>query len=222
MAWRFLCTTHLCEGNVFSVPIIIGGFGEKQGTRSMLKTARTEDEAHHLEQQDMLTMCRVTFWELEYAILKDGNHQQKGALTVQTLSGAGRPGAVREVKNLQCPTANADGPQKRSRRKSSATPRRSGASCTRTCRAKMTLGQTWAWTMPKQLLQYNRSWRTSFGLVRLGRTKMEASQKPCLNKLAGRLFAMTRSNWGGEPNERHISNKGLHRNRGIVSIAVEL
>ena len=125
-------------------------------------------------------------------------------------------------ENLQRPTANADGPKKRSRRKSSAVARRSGASCTRTCRAKMTLGQTWARTMPKQRLQYNRSWRISFGLVRLGRTKMEASQRACLNKLVGRLFAMTRSNWDGEPNERHISNKGLHRNRGIVSIAVEL
>ena len=91
-------------------------------------------------------ISRAIFWELECASWKDGDHQWYAALAALTLPGAGEG-----TDNPQRPTANAGGVQyTRSRRTSFSTPRTSGASCTRTWKAKMTPGQAWAWTSPKQ------------------------------------------------------------------------
>ena len=39
---------------------------KEDSTRSVLKNARSQYKAHHWEQHDMLTIFRVTCWELEY------------------------------------------------------------------------------------------------------------------------------------------------------------
>ena len=44
----------------------------------------------------------------------------------------------------------------------------------------------------------------------------------CQNRLARRLFAMTRRNWDSEPKNRQIPNKDLHRELGMVPSAMEL
>ena len=46
----------------------------------------------------MSMIVRGICWELEYAIRKDGDHQQEIALAVLTLLGAGRVEAARELK----------------------------------------------------------------------------------------------------------------------------
>ena len=82
------------------------------------------------------------FWELENASRKDGDNQQQETLTAQTLRGAGRAGAVREMQTRRAQPRTWRIRKKRNRQKSSPTPTRSGASCTMT--AKMTHGQAWA------------------------------------------------------------------------------
>ena len=42
---------------------------------------------------------------------KDGDNQQQETLTAQTLRGAGRAGAVREMQTRRAPTANVENPQ---------------------------------------------------------------------------------------------------------------
>ena len=70
----------------------------------------------------MWVVLRVICWELKYASRKDGDHQQKAALTAQTPPGVGRAGAVRERKARQPKTRRVQ--QKRKRQSSFSTPRR--------------------------------------------------------------------------------------------------
>ena len=62
---------------------------------------------------------------------------------------SGQSGSSEGTVNPQGPTANVVGPTG-AKQFFFTTPRRIGASCTRTWKARRILGQVWAWTMPKQ------------------------------------------------------------------------
>ena len=153
MALRLLCTTHCCEGNVFS----FSTFWRKQEerTRSWMKTAQSRSATHHVEQQDMSMIVRVICWELECASRKEGDHQQEIALAVLTLLGAGLVETARELKPRRAQPRTRRVQQKRRRQKRFSTLKRSATSCRRTLKAKKTHGQVRGWVPMKRPCQKN-------------------------------------------------------------------
>ena len=66
-----------------------------------MKTAQSRSTAHHMEEQEMSMIVRVT-------CCNDGDHQKHVALAMLTLLGAGRVEAARELKPPQGPTGRGE------------------------------------------------------------------------------------------------------------------
>ena len=95
----------------------------------------------------MWTFLRVNCRELENASRKDGDHQQKAALTTLTQPGASRAEALRELKTRSAQPRTWVGPTEA---KQVFFDLEKEWSFTQTWKAKRALGKAWAWTMPKQ------------------------------------------------------------------------